>query len=639
MRAPFRLFAAAIALAGFAGAQAEEKLGRLIVKVTEAGTGKPVAGATIHPNIGSGLLEPIEEREALTDENGRLELPVPLGNLRILSPMPPAGYWMARKMFGRMQFEQVALTRQQPVIERTYEAIPAVLWPAKVVARSRKPAAGVHLRVSSNSFLNAAHGGGAITDAEGNAKVTLPRDGGDLWVSCSGGKPTTEFTSRRVQLEVAPDFDHTHVVSVGPADMGDRIVLVDRMGRRASCAGCTAALSEGVAHLVFEVQDPPGPEFAGEVVGRVVDESGQPIRGATVMCSSAAMTEDEYKKQTNERGEFQFRSLFKWSPPAYKPAFGLWIIKEGFARQEVEHFFTPGADGVVRLEPLVLKPAYSAKVRVLDADGEPVEGAWLTSGEGDHNGNKSDRDGYCTLRNLPVATVAVGVSFGDQSGSVKIDVTPATARWEAIVVQLHKRPADLAGPAPRPPAVRLELSRPAPEWNIEQWTDGKQHTLAELRGKVVVIEFWDYGCKPCREITLPVSQILQARYTDVAFVHINPAGSQPHLVKELLKLQGWSFVVGFDKGTKSTDGETLKRYGVTGYSTIMILDREGRVVMNSALPGDKAQDEAYRKAIAAAAGLPWPVEKDASQEELIRRQRRFHEQWMTTEIEKALEAK
>jgi len=421
---------------------------------------------------------------------------------------------------------------------------------------------------------------------------------------------------------------------VRPAIAGDRMVLVDRQGRQASCAGCTAVLREGMAHLLFEVNDPPGPEFVGEVVGRVLDEAGQPIRGATVLCSSAAMTADEYKKQTNERGEFQFRSLFKWSPPDQTPGFRLRITKDGLARQEVSQLFAPGADGVFRVEPLVLKAAYAAKVRVLDMDGQPVEGAWFTSAEGDHSGNKSDRDGYCTLRNLPLGSVTAGVSFGELTGSAKIEVTPASADAEPLVIKLHKQ-FDHPLVAPRRPAARLEIGQLAPPWSIERWTDGKAHTLGELRGRVVVIEFWEVGFSGVRDISLPVLHSLQKKFPDVAFIHIHPSGERQHFVKELLDLNKWNFVVGFDKG-QGADGETQQRYGSSGGSTV-ILDREGRVLMNSELRGDRAAEEAKSKAIAAAAGLPWPVDKDASEEEVIRRMRRYHDQWLGAEIEKALE--
>ena len=103
----------------------------------------------------------------------------------------------------------------------------------------------------------------------------------------------------------------------------------------------------------------------------------------------------------------------------------------------------------------------------------------------------------------------------------------------------------------------------------------------------------------------------------------------------MLDLNKWNFLVGFDK-LQGAGGETHERYGTRGDTTV-ILDREGKVLLNSELRGDRAAEEAKSKAIAAAAGLPWPLQKDASEEELIRRNRRYYEQWIGSEIEKALE--
>jgi hypothetical protein len=136
---------------------------------------------------------------------------------------------------------------------------------------------------------------------------------------------------------------------------------------------------------------------------------------------------------------------------------------------------------------------------------------------------------------------------------------------------------------------------------------------------------------------MPVSNAMQPRYVkDVAFVHIHPAGEELNLVREWLAAQSWDMLVGFDKGTGPTDSETLKRYGVDGFPAIFIVDRQGRVVDNGENAATEAEEMARRKVLAEEAGLPWPIEKDASEEEKIRRLRLFHEHWMTKKIQATL---
>jgi hypothetical protein len=136
---------------------------------------------------------------------------------------------------------------------------------------------------------------------------------------------------------------------------------------------------------------------------------------------------------------------------------------------------------------------------------------------------------------------------------------------------------------------------------------------------------------------MPVSNALQPKYAkDVAFVHIHPAGEELSFVREWLAAQPWDMLVGFDKGTGPTDSETLKRYGVDGYPEIFIVDRQGRIIDNGENAATEAQEMARRKVLAEEAGLPWPIEKDASEGEKIRRLQLFHEHWMTKKIQAAL---
>ncbi len=55
-------------------------------------------------------------------------------------------------------------------------------------------------------------------------------------------------------------------------------------------------------------------------------------------------------------------------------------------------------------------------------------------------------------------------------------------------------PAETPTPKDPPAAVVLPLLGPAPEWQNDVWinTEGPLH-LADLRGKVVLLEFWTFG--------------------------------------------------------------------------------------------------------------------------------------------------
>lgn len=628
-------WALALVLGG-ATLRGEELSGRLIVTVTEEGTGKPVPGARVNAFAGESIRSDVPQ---MTAADGRCEIAIPYGDLQINTPSAPFGYWIRAREFGRLIYwEHVLVMPQQPVVRRGFEATRGVLWPAKVVTKSGEPVPGVRLYSATNSFKDHGRGGESQTNDAGRCELTLARQGGALRISCGHDDRMAEFSAGRVVLDVDPEFDPAQVVTHGPSPVGDRFLLTDRLGRKASLAGCRAVVEDGRAQLVLELQDAPGPEFAGEIVGSVVDETGKPIAAATVYCHHPALVAREsHTKTTDEAGGFRFRGPFKWSPPRDEPSFELTIRKEGYSDCRVGHLYAPGADAVLRVETLVLACGHDVSVRVFDKEGQPAAGANINWLEGHVERGRSDSQGKGTLKGLPAGPQTIAVGYGNQFAKVKVDVSAQTAVTE---IRLQQAPARSIG-KPSPPVVRLQIGASAPEWSIAEWNDGKQHSVTDYRGRIAVIEFWDYSCGPCRKIGLPVLHQLQAKFKDrgVAFVHINPAGSRPQLIQELLTLNQWDFLVGFDQGESATSSQTLQRFGVTGFSTTFILDRHGRILVNSSIRHSKEEEEAEFKAAAAAAGLPWPIEKDASEEELIRRMRRYHEHVMTVAIEKALASK
>ena len=128
----------------------------------------------------------------------------------------------------------------------------------------------------------------------------------------------------------------------------------------------------------------------------------------------------------------------------------------------------------------------------------------------------------------------------------------------------------------------------APNFTLKSNT-GKNIKLSELRGQVVLLNFWASWCGPCRQ-EMPLLEKLQQRYSALGFtvlgVNVEEDSSK---AKSLLKDIPVSFPILFD--TKNTVSE---QYKVSAMPSTVMIDRNGnmRYLHKGYKPGDEAQ---YKK--------------------------------------------
>ncbi|MCX7929479.1 MAG: TlpA family protein disulfide reductase [Chlorobi bacterium] len=108
--------------------------------------------------------------------------------------------------------------------------------------------------------------------------------------------------------------------------------------------------------------------------------------------------------------------------------------------------------------------------------------------------------------------------------------------------------------------------------------DGRQRRLSELKGKVVVLDFWATWCGPCR-VSMPYMQKLYEKYRDNPDVEIllvncweRVDDRNAHVKKFLVNNPDYTFPVVLD-----LRDEVVSGFGVTGIPTKFYLDRNGTV--------------------------------------------------------------
>lgn len=146
-------------------------------------------------------------------------------------------------------------------------------------------------------------------------------------------------------------------------------------------------------------------------------------------------------------------------------------------------------------------------------------------------------------------------------------------------------------------ALRSGETPPAPEFTLERLDGEGELSLASLRGKAVVLNFWASWCGPCRE-EMPLLQDGWERWRDrdVVFVGIDVKDFRGD-ARDFLAEYGVTYPNVFDG-----KGWTVGRYGVTGFPETYFVDADGDVVYRIAGPvlEDEDLDEGIERALGAA---------------------------------------
>ena len=120
-------------------------------------------------------------------------------------------------------------------------------------------------------------------------------------------------------------------------------------------------------------------------------------------------------------------------------------------------------------------------------------------------------------------------------------------------------------------------SAAAPELATGDWINSEPLKLADLRGRVVLIDFWTFGCYNCRN-TLPFLNDWNERYREKGLTIIgvhSPEFDEERKV-ENLRRQISSLGIGYPVVTDN-DYQTWNAYKVEAWPTVFLLDKRGRI--------------------------------------------------------------
>ncbi len=132
-------------------------------------------------------------------------------------------------------------------------------------------------------------------------------------------------------------------------------------------------------------------------------------------------------------------------------------------------------------------------------------------------------------------------------------------------------------------ASAASVSGPAPNFTLQS-LDGKNLKLSEMRGNVVLINFWASWCGPCRE-EMPLLNQLHSKYEPLGFTVLGVnVEEQEKNARGFLQNFPVDFPVLLDNQNKVS-----KLYDVIAMPTTVVVDRDGnmRYLPRGYKPGDE----------------------------------------------------
>jgi thiol-disulfide isomerase/thioredoxin len=174
---------------------------------------------------------------------------------------------------------------------------------------------------------------------------------------------------------------------------------------------------------------------------------------------------------------------------------------------------------------------------------------------------------------------------------------PKQIRQFTHLLQQHPKPID-AKPLPTHPSeqstvqtlVNIKHPRQAPTFMLSE-IGGETYSSDDLKGKVVLLNFWATWCPPCVE-ELPSLNRLQERYRnkDLEIVSVD-FRETPEEMTSFLKQTPVDFPVLLD-----IDGRTSLAWGVFSFPSSFIIDRKGRIRYTANRAIDWDSDEVWQVA-------------------------------------------
>lgn len=193
--------------------------------------------------------------------------------------------------------------------------------------------------------------------------------------------------------------------------------------------------------------------------------------------------------------------------------------------------------------------------------------------------DKAPRPRYINTTALDVlraaAQDATGATAAAYAGLLVVAAKTPTDDVNAALATYGKKLGKTATAINADVWARLEANaKPAADFALPDYPDGKTVRLADYRGQVVLVNFWYPSCGPCRG-EFPTLQRVLTKYQGRGFVilALNVFPEEDAFVMPYMTNNHFTF-----RPLKTDTDWAEKNYGARGYPTNALVDAKGRVI-------------------------------------------------------------
>ena len=128
----------------------------------------------------------------------------------------------------------------------------------------------------------------------------------------------------------------------------------------------------------------------------------------------------------------------------------------------------------------------------------------------------------------------------------------------------------------------------APEWKLKIYNNNKTISLSDLKGQIILLDFWIKNCGPCIQ-SVPHLNKLQNKFKNKNFklISINSYDSKEDVNWFCNKHKA-------DYPVLLNGKSVAEKYGVSGFPTFFIIDKAGKIIYSKAGYDESIQSEVER---------------------------------------------